>query len=68
VKLLLIGGIIGLAIGVALTVFFFSLATFFTVQAKALERAPKGAVSGNAIIDRRRAGDRRKGVVKTKAG
>jgi hypothetical protein len=68
VKLLLIGGLIGLVIGVVLTVFYFSLATFFAVQAKALEAAQKGAESGNAIIDRRKAGDRRKGGDKRKAG
>jgi hypothetical protein len=49
VKLLLIGGIIGLIIGVAVTVFYFSLATFFTVQAKVLEASQKWAGSGNAV-------------------
>lgn len=34
-KLLLIGGLVGLAIGVALTVFYFALADFFRVQARA---------------------------------
>ena len=57
VKLLLIGGVIGLVMGVALTVFYFSLATFFAVQAKA---AQKKAESGNATVDRRKTGDRRK--------
>jgi len=37
VKLLLIGGLVGLAIGVGLTVLYFSLATFFDVNVKALE-------------------------------
>jgi hypothetical protein len=37
VKLLLIGGLMGLAIGVGLTVLYFSLATFFEVNAKALD-------------------------------
>jgi len=60
VKLLFIGGIIGLVIGVVLTVFYFSLATFFEVHAKALEAAQKRSGSGNAIVDRRRGGDRRK--------
>jgi hypothetical protein len=41
VKLLLIGGVVGLVIGVALTVFYFSLATFFFVQAKALDEQQK---------------------------
>ena len=34
-KLLLIGGLVGLAIGVGLTVFYFALADFFRVQARA---------------------------------
>jgi hypothetical protein len=42
--------------GVAVTVFYFSLATFFTVQAKALEAAQKAAGSGSAVTDRRKAG------------
>jgi hypothetical protein len=37
VKLLLIGGLVGLTIGVGLTVLYFSLATFFEVNAKALD-------------------------------
>ena len=37
VKLLLIGGLMGLVIGVGLTVLYFSLATFFDVNAKALD-------------------------------
>ena len=45
-----------------------SLATFFAVQAKALEAAQTGAENGNATIDRRRAGDRRKAGDKRKAG
>jgi hypothetical protein len=36
VKLLLIGGFVGLAIGVGLTVLYFSLATFFAVNARVL--------------------------------
>jgi sorbitol-specific phosphotransferase system component IIBC len=35
VKLLLIGGLVGPAIGVGLTVLYFALAEFFTVNAKA---------------------------------
>ena len=46
-KLLLIGGVVGLVIGVVLTVFYFSLATFFAVQAKALEATQKVAENGN---------------------
>jgi len=41
VKLLLIGGVVGLVIGVVLTVLYFSLAAFFTVQAKALDEQQK---------------------------
>ena len=46
-KLLLIGGLVGLAIGVVLTVFYFSLATFFAVNAKALQATQKVAENGN---------------------
>jgi hypothetical protein len=35
VKLLLIGGLVGLAIGVGLTVLYFALAEFLTVNARA---------------------------------
>ena len=42
-KLLLIGGLVGLVIGVVLTTFYFSLATFFAVNAKALEATQKVA-------------------------
>lgn len=35
VKLLLIGGLVGLAIGVGLTVLYFGVAEFFTVNARA---------------------------------
>ena len=38
VKLFLIGVFVGLAIGVGLTVFYFSLAKFFELNAKALEQ------------------------------
>jgi hypothetical protein len=47
VKLLLIGGVVGLVIGVVLTVFYFSLTTFFAVQARALEATQKVAENGN---------------------
>jgi hypothetical protein len=39
VKLLLIGGLVGLAVGVGLTVFYFALAEFFRVQANAASKA-----------------------------
>ena len=35
VKLLLIGGLVGLAIGVGLTVLYFAVTEFFTVNARA---------------------------------
>lgn len=41
VKQLLIGGVVGLVIGVVLTVFYFSLAAFFRVQARALDEHQK---------------------------
>jgi hypothetical protein len=43
VKLLLIGGLIGLGIGVALTVCYYSLTTFFAVSAKTLKTTPNMA-------------------------
>jgi hypothetical protein len=36
VKLLLIGGLVGLVIGVGITVLYFALAEFFAVNARAL--------------------------------
>lgn len=59
-KLLFIGGIIGLVIGVALTIFYFSMATFFEVKSKEHEAAQKWSGSSNATVDRRKGGDRRK--------
>jgi hypothetical protein len=38
-KMLLIGGLVGLALGVGLTVFYFALAEFFRVQANAASKA-----------------------------
>jgi hypothetical protein len=46
VKLLLIGGLMGLATGVGLTVLYFSLATFFEVNAKAIDAK---AVTENSL-------------------
>ena len=40
-KLLLIGGLVGLIIGVALTILYFSLATFFGANTKALNAVEK---------------------------
>lgn len=53
VKMLLIGGIVGLVIGGALTVLYFSLATFFAVNAKALNTIEKGAENGKENAVRR---------------
>ena len=39
VKLLLIGALVGLAIGVGLTVLYFALAEFFAINARAASRA-----------------------------
>jgi hypothetical protein len=39
VKLLLIGSFCGFVIGVVLIVFYFSMATFFAVQARVLQKA-----------------------------
>ena len=38
-KLLLIGGLVGLVVGVALAVFYFALAEFFRIQANAASKA-----------------------------
>jgi hypothetical protein len=56
VKLLLIGGVVGLMIGVVLTVFYFSLATFFRVQAKALETTQKVAENGSENAEAKKHG------------
>ena len=56
VKLLLIGGLVGLVIGVVLTVFYFSLATFFAVNAKALEATQKVAENGNENAEDKKPG------------
>jgi len=65
VKLLLIGGLVGLALGVGLTVFYFAMADFFRVQANASSKAaselakktqePRGLVkcpSDNVVVFR----------------
>jgi len=60
VKLFLIGGVVGLALGVGLTVLYFSLATFFEVNAKALDRRSGTVVEGDKYTegtsDKRKAG------------
>jgi hypothetical protein len=43
VKLLLIGGLVGLTVGVGLTVFYFSVAKFFAANSRALDRNQKAA-------------------------
>jgi hypothetical protein len=61
VRLLLIGLVTVLVIGVALTVFYFSLATFFHVHTQALdavqraENAKKNAADANATGKKRKA-------------
>jgi len=60
VKLFLIGGVVGLAVGVGLTVLYFSLVTFFQVNAKGLDS--KGQATAKAdkytegTSDKRKAG------------
>jgi hypothetical protein len=63
VKLLLIGGLVGLAIGVGLTVLYFALAEFFAVNARAPQREAEGGREWqrerrrpNRATDRRKAG------------
>jgi len=60
VKLLLIGGFVGLAIGVGLTILYFSLATFFAVNASALNAKQKTAEMGNESAEDSVSTDRRK--------
>jgi hypothetical protein len=43
VKLLLIGGLVGLTVGVGLTLLYFSLVKFFGANARALDRNQKAA-------------------------
>lgn len=47
VKLLLIGGLAGLVIGVVLTVLYFSLSQFFALNAKALHMSQNAAENRN---------------------
>ena len=58
-KLLLIGGLLGFVIGVVLTVFYFSMATFFAVQARVLQKAAEKNdenAEDASTIDRRKVG------------
>lgn len=50
-KLLLIGGLVGLIIGVTLTVFYFSLATFFGANTKALNPVEKRENTRKNVAD-----------------
>ena len=52
-KLLLIGGFIGLVIGVALTVCYYALTTFFAVSAKTLKTTQNMAEIVNAEDEKR---------------
>jgi len=49
VKLILIGGVLGFVLGVLLTVIYFSLATFFEANAKALDERALNEEAFNAI-------------------
>jgi hypothetical protein len=60
VKLLLIGGLVGLVIGVGLTVLYFALAEFFAVNARAINAKQKAAENGNENAEDPTATDRRK--------
>ena len=60
VKLLLIGGLVGLVIGVGLTVLYFALAEFFAVNARAINAKQKAAENGNENAEDPTAADRRK--------
>ena len=51
VKLLLIGGLIGLVIGVAITVFYYSLTTFLAVSAKTLKTTQNMAEIANETAE-----------------
>ena len=51
VTLLLIGGLIGLVIGVALTVCYYSLTTFLAVSAKTLKTAENMAEIANETVE-----------------
>ena len=59
-RLLLIGGFVGLAIGVGLTVLYFSLAEFFAVNARALNAKQKAAENGDENAEDPTTTDRRK--------
>jgi hypothetical protein len=62
VKLLLIAGLVGLVIGVGLTVLYFALAEFFAINARALNTAQeakknvKKSAEDATAIDKRKAG------------
>jgi hypothetical protein len=60
VKLLLIGGFVGLAIGVELTVLYFALAEFFAVNARVLNAKQKEAENGHWSAEDSLATDSRK--------
>jgi sorbitol-specific phosphotransferase system component IIBC len=59
VKLLLIGGLVGLAIGVGLTVLYFALAEFFAVNARALNTKQEAAGIGTENAEDATATDER---------
>jgi len=51
VKLLLMGGLVGLAMGAGLTVLYFALAEFFAVNARALNAKHKATENGNENLE-----------------
>jgi hypothetical protein len=60
VKLLLIGGFVGLVIGMGLTVLYFALTEFFAVKSRAINAKLKVAENGNENVEDPTATDRRK--------
>jgi hypothetical protein len=65
VRLLLIGGALGLVIGVGLTIFCFSVAYFFAVNARATDYSPKNqrvAEKGSENAGPATATDKKRGV------
>ena len=64
-KLLLIGVVVGLVVGVGLTILYFSLAYFFAVNARATDYSPKNqrvAEKGSENAGAATATDKKRGV------
>jgi hypothetical protein len=65
VKLLLIGGVVGLVIGVGLTIFYFALAHFFAVNARAVDnfaKNPRIAENGSENAEVATVTDKKRGA------